>query len=209
MKGQSLRTSILLAVLVLSFGRGNAFQQPLGTNRLDDFDGRISKRAEPVAASIEQKAAAVELVSRMPKARVDFDPVTSSPRMVSVQNGFLTQSTEQSQALAVGAPAPVLINDSNKPIRVFLEEQRNLFGHGPEVLDQARVARDYVTKHNGMRTVVWQQEVDGIPVFESMLVAHTTKRGELINVSSGFVPDPVAAADAGTSNRAAWWQLHR
>jgi hypothetical protein len=51
--------------------------------------------------------------------------------------------------------------------------------------------------------VVWQQQVDGIPVFESVLVANTTAAGELISLSSQFVPEPQRAADRGTPNRAA------
>jgi len=36
--------------------------------------------------------------------------------------------------------------------------------------------------------------VDGIAVFEAMLIAHTTTRGELVNLASQFVPDPKASA---------------
>lgn len=47
-----------------------------------------------------------------------------------------------------------------------------------------------------MRTLVWEQNLNGIPVFDSKLVASITKRGELVNVSSRFVP-----ALAGAANR--------
>ena len=40
--------------------------------------------------------------------------------------------------------------------------------------------------------VVWEQKVDGIPLFEATFISHTTRNGELVNVSSQFVPDPVA-----------------
>jgi hypothetical protein len=38
--------------------------------------------------------------------------------------------------------------------------------------------------------VVWEQQVDGIPVFEGVFMAHTTKRGELVSLASQFVPEP-------------------
>ncbi|MFZ2644495.1 MAG: M36 family metallopeptidase, partial [Verrucomicrobiia bacterium] len=82
-----------------------------------------------------------------------------------------------------------------------MNEHSALFGHGAEVLANVRVKRDYVTPHNGMNTVVWQQELDGIAVFDGVLMAHTTQRGELVNVSSQFLADPAKAADKGSANR--------
>src|SRR6185369_5157272 len=78
-----------------------------------------------------------------------------------------------------------------------------LFGHGPEVLLSARRARDYVTAHNGLRTVVWEQQLEGIPVYEAVLLASVTKRGELASLSSQFLPDPGQAAKLGTPELAA------
>jgi len=45
-----------------------------------------------------------------------------------------------------------------------------------------------------LKTVVWEEQVDGVSVFEAVLIAHTTKNGELVTLSSQFVPDPVGAA---------------
>ena len=94
-------------------------------------------------------------------------------------------------------------DDPHRATKAFLREQAGLFGHGPEVLDQARVARDFTTPHSGLKTVVWEQQVDGVPVFEAVLISHTTRNGELVNLSSQFLPDPTAAADRGVPNRAA------
>src|SRR5262249_244981 len=55
--------------------------------------------------------------------------------------------------------------------------------------------------HNGLRTVVWQQQLDGIPVFESVLIGNTTKRGELVSLSSQFLPNLAGLADVGTPDR--------
>src|SRR5205085_1264416 len=69
-------------------------------------------------------------------------------------------------------------------------------------LETATKKRDH-TNNFGLRTVAWEQRVDGIPVFDSVFVSHTGPRGELLSVSSLFVPDPDGAADRGTPNRAA------
>ena len=55
--------------------------------------------------------------------------------------------------------------------------------------------------HNGMRTVVFQQQIEGIPVFGSQLSANVTGRNELINICSEFIADPDAAVASGGSNR--------
>src|SRR5205807_2125143 len=66
----------------------------------------------------------------------------------------------------------------------------------------ARVTRDYTTVHNGLHTVIWEQTLDAIAVFDGLLVGHITRNGELVSVSSRFVPDATRAANAGTPNRA-------
>ena len=89
------------------------------------------------------------------------------------------------------------------PAKAFLNQHRLLFGYGPEILDQARVKREFTGAHNGLKSVVWEEQVDGVSVFEAVLIAHTTKNGELVTLSSQFVPDPAGAADRGVTNRAA------
>jgi len=48
-----------------------------------------------------------------------------------------------------------------------------------------------------MRTVVWEQQVDEIPVFEAIFISHTTSKGELVNIASQFIANrnrrPIAA----------------
>src|SRR5262249_38768230 len=67
---------------------------------------------------------------------------------------------------------------------------------GPESLASARVTRDDRTAHNGMRTVVWEQQLQGIAVFEAILISHTTRNDELINLTAQFLPDAARAATA-------------
>ena len=73
----------------------------------------------------------------------------------------------------------------------------------------APVSRDSVGAHNGLRTVVWQQQLDGVPVFDAVLIGNSTAAGELVTLSSSFLPDVAAKADAGTPNRAATTAVRR
>ncbi|MCF7668761.1 MAG: hypothetical protein K9N48_03185, partial [Verrucomicrobia bacterium] len=94
-------------------------------------------------------------------------------------------------------------DDPHRPIKAFLIENTALFGHGAGVLTNATIKREFVTPHNGMRTVIWQQQLDGILVFEGRLVGHITCKGELVNISSHFVPDIAGASGMGATQRAA------
>ena len=49
-------------------------------------------------------------------------------------------------------------------------------------MDAARIKREFTNAVSGLRTVVWEQQVDGVPLFDSVLISHTTKRGDLVKV---------------------------
>jgi hypothetical protein len=123
--------------------------------------------------------------------------------MVSALNGLLTGAQGQGPAITTAALASVATGDPHRVTKAFLAQHSKMFGFGPEALDLARIRREFVGAHNGLRTVVWEQQVDGIPVFEGVLISHTTKEGALANLSSKFVRDPAHAASRGAPNRSA------
>jgi hypothetical protein len=90
-----------------------------------------------------------ELQTTAPKLQVQFDRTTGSPAHISVLDGFLT-----------GAQPQLVAADASGPTRAFLDANSALFGHGAEALDQAKIKREFVTAHNGLRTVIWEQQVD-------------------------------------------------
>ncbi len=121
--------------------------------------------------------------------------------MVSVVDGLLTGAEGQGSAIPSATLAGVPADDPHRVTKAFLRQHSRLFGFGPEALDQARIKREFITPHNGLKTVVWEQQVEGIPVFEGVLISHTTKRGGLVNLSSRFVRDATQAAARGAPNR--------
>jgi len=191
--------SVFLLFLMLTPCRG---QMPPARPLLPGIDKR-PEAAQVTVPSAQKSEAAGVLRQSVPSLKVEFDPVTGSPKSVLSADGFLTGPDGKGTTISAANLAGFGANDPNRVTKAFLKEHRALFGHGQEALDAARISRDYVTPNNGLHTVVWEQQVDGIAVFEGVLISHTTSKGELVNISSQFVPDPDGAATLGTPNRAA------
>jgi uncharacterized repeat protein (TIGR01451 family) len=167
-----------------------AYQRP-DRPHLPNFDKRHDQRPEQPELPARNAAAAAVLEQRIPGLRVTVDRVLQSPAFVSAPEGFLTGPGGQGKGIQVAA---VPNNQPHGPLRAFLNEHSALLGFGPEALDAATLKRDYVTAHNGIHTAVWEQHLNGIPVFDSVFMAHITRNGELVNITSRFMADLAAAA---------------
>ena len=195
---QTLASAGVVFLLAEAF----AFQQPTNPP-LPNVDNRRGAPVPESAAPNDKAAAVAELRARLPRVRVDFHPVTQSPKLILNPEGFLSGPGGNGGAISGAGLATVPDNDPNRITKAFVREHSQLFGHGPEALEQARITREFVTAHNGMRTVVWEQQVDQVPVFEALLISHTTSKGELVNIASQFIANPQMAAERGATNRAA------
>lgn len=157
---------------------------------LPDYDARRAAVVSARAGDAQQTAAAERLAAAVPGACVSWDPLLGSPRLVAAADGWLTGP-------AGGGAVPAALAQGADPARItrdFIAAHRGLFRHGAEALDGCIVARDHRAPHNGIRTTVWQQQADNLPVLDGLLVAHLTARGELISVSSRLLPDAAGAA---------------
>ncbi|HVR35527.1 MAG TPA: extracellular metalloproteinase, partial [Methylomirabilota bacterium] len=174
-----------------------------GHPALANLDGRQAA-VNPARPSPDQALAHARLRTRLPQVRIAWETVTGSPRFIHSRDGFLTGLDGQGRAVGL---AQAFDGDANHaPIKAFIGEHPDLFGHGPELLEESTLAREFVTAHNGLHTVVWQQEVEGIPVFGGLFIGHVTRNGELVSVSSGMVPEAAAAARRGTPRQMALGQ---
>ena len=180
-----------------------AFWAPNGPE-LPNFDKRAV--AADSAAPAERAPAVGTLKARVANLQVYFDEHTGTPKWIVAGSGFLSGPGASGLAISPQTAALYSTNDTYRATKAFIQEHQGLFGFGPEILSSAQVTENAITAHNGMRTVVWEQALDGIPIFEALLISHTTKREELVNVSSQFIPNPAQAADNGTPNRAALLQ---
>lgn len=148
---------------------------------LADMDLR-STRALPVGVDADRAKAVESLRSEVAGVRVDFDPVTRTPKWIGSLAKLLTGPQESLAA-----------QNADGPVRAFIDAHREVFGHGPESLDKARRVTDYSTQAGPSRKVVWHQQHEGIDIFEAVLQANLTTKSELINIGSQFVMQPESA----------------
>ena len=195
-------TGLFCLLATLSFTNALAFRSPDAPTPADS-DVRRGFAAKSAELSPVRQAALNRLKSRVTDVQIGTDEALQHPTFVMRWQGFLTGPDGAGGAIPASALLTVPTNDLHRVVKAFLDEHNGLFGHDSTTLNSATVKRDYVTAHNGLRTTVWEQQLDGIPVFESVLVAHVTKRGELVNIESHLLADPAKAADASVANRAA------
>lgn len=191
-----MRLKVLMALLCgfLLLPQANAFQHG-HENELADFDTRaLTSQMAPEKKQVVQK------LKEQLDSSVELDAFTGAPQFISSRNGFLVEKASKG-GISPEVLARFAAADRHRITKAFVQEHKDLFGHGAEALQTAKISRDYVSKHNGLKTTVWHQELDGLPVFDAYFVSHITKSDELVSVSSRFVADPAGSADRGVKNR--------
>src|SRR5207245_4197456 len=194
----------LALVLLFTSSPGDLQAQEKSTN-LPNFDIRQTNRTKSPQLYSTRESALNRLQARIPGLKINLDEVVVSPKFIYNELGFLSGPSSEGEILnprTLQSPQQPKADDPQAPIKRFLNENADLFGYDATILDSARISREYVTAHSGMRTFVWEQQLDGIPIFEAELYGHITKNGELVSLCSQFVPNPAQAADAGVPNRA-------
>ncbi len=159
-----------------------------GQETLPNLDLRLTQAGSGEALlPMKRIEALARLKQEIAGISVDFDPVTKSARWMGANTRLLT-----------GPQKELAAKDADAPVREFIEAHREVFGHGAASLDEARRVTDYTINRNGTRKVVWQQQMDGIDVFEAVLQANLTADAALINVGSQFMAKPEAANELTT-----------
>jgi hypothetical protein len=188
--------------LIASLTGQGASANILTNSGLNHFD---SRRTVPLDAGHAEsvlgtnatalKLAAARFKEQWPQIQLDYDPILLSPKSVLPRLGYLTGPGGAGVTVSDATAQMFDPDDPNRPVKAFLQEYQALFGFGPEALDDANVQRDDMSAGNGARTVVWQQQVAGVPVFNALLIGHMTQAGELACLSSEFIPSAIQAAD--------------
>lgn len=187
--------STLRALLLLLLCACTGFRHPDHAS-LPNLDKRVREPLPPA------RQAAAKALRDSAALKLELHPVTHSAAHVTARNGFLTWPGGAGKVISEDARRGFAKDDPHATAKAFLSEYRTVFGHGAEALEGATVQREFITAHNGLRTVTWQQHVDAIPVFESVLTTHTTGRGELVSISSQFVSDRSRDALLAKADRA-------
>lgn len=178
-----------------------AFQAP-DQPPLPNYDKRAVNRIAAAAPANPQQGAAVsQLAAQVDGLRLSWQQPLGTPRFLSARRGFLTGAGGVGGALSQAAVDAVPADDPHRIVKAFVNEHAAVFKHDAAVFDTAIVKADTVTAHNGLRTMIWQQQQDGIPVYGGLFVSHLTRRQELVSISDRFVPDLELEAE-GIAGRA-------
>ncbi len=153
-----------------------------GKGPLPEVDVRAEGLEE---VAVDRAHAAEVLKGEIAGLAVDFDPVTGSPKWIGSNLRLLTGAEDR---------------DGEAVAKNFIAANRSVFGHGPEALESARKVTDYTTGSRASRKMVWHQQHEGIDVFEAVLQANVTERGELINIGSQFVSRPTGSLEVSAES---------
>lgn len=180
-----LATVITLVAVVLApnslSGRGAARQSESLRRKawiapLPNYDVRLVEAARAGMVPTEaQRQAARRLQTQLGQAvEVRFHPMTGGVRHLFSLRRFLSRpSSEPPWSIA----------------RRFLAENADLFGVDAETIARLRLVRNYVTGHNGVRHLGFQQIKEGIEVFQSDIRVNVMPDGQIISVSGHYDPD--------------------
>src|SRR5262249_53666673 len=117
---------------------------------LPNFDKRPRGAANEAEADESRRAALARLTSRLNNSvNVDWDEVIGSPAWIRATNGFLSGPNAEGGAISAETARKRGADEPHRAVKAFIAEHKELFGHGPEALDTAIVAREFVTAHNG------------------------------------------------------------
>jgi Zn-dependent metalloprotease len=141
---------------------------------------RVQLRRRDAALAAKPNPATDQLKDALgSEAVVSIDPLTSTPRMVGLLDGFLTGPS--------GAAAKDVALD-------YVRGHAAAFGLDAATVAGLDLARDYVDV-DGTHHLFFLQKANGIPVFGNGLKANVTSDGRLINV----VGSPVAQPSLGST----------
>lgn len=168
---------------------------------LPNVDKRLQGR-DGAALAADKKEALNSLRAGIPGLKTQIDPLLNAPVYFSASKGFLSGPNGSGRGISADAAKNIPENDPQRAVKAFLNDHRQAIGYGDEVLVGAKIKRDFTTARSGLKTTVWQQQLDGIPVFESFLVGNLAKNGALVNLSTRFLPDVAKAANAAAKNPA-------
>jgi len=156
--------------------------------RLDDRGlPTMSVTAALAAASGKSTTAAWDrdlaaLRAAVPSVEVMRHQVLGVASWIGATSGFLTAT----------ADGPLAVPTPEQAARAFVASYPGLFGDLTEELDAATLYGNYVTDHNGVRHLAWQQRIDGLNLHGCEVRASITSDGRVIGIASSMAPEPAA-----------------
>ena len=193
--------AVVLAAVVFIVSPTKAFTPPTSAPPADFDQRKPVRQARPVSPA--RQASIQKLKSLEPGIQIEFDELRGTPKRIVAGRGFLSGPNGEGKTVPPVRARQFGRQESHRAVKAFLDEHAGVFGHGAGILQDATVRRDFTARHNGLRTVVWEQQLDGITVDDGVLVGHESSQGELVMLSSLMIPEAATAGDRGTPNRRA------
>jgi uncharacterized repeat protein (TIGR01451 family) len=192
------RAALVWGTIIFLVGTGTsiAFRQP-SRPPFPNLESRPGAGPNPHLTRPDRTASQDKLKKRIRGVEVDLDEIIKAPKWIGSTRGFLSGPQGEGRGIPPQTARAYPQTDPDRPAKAFLLEYRDLFGHGPEILEKAAVKRQFTSLLRGTRTKVWQQEWNGLEIWGALFVSHTSRKGELISLSSQFIPDPGRAAGQG------------
>lgn len=182
-----------IAILLSTVLSLNAFREP-DTPQLPNFDKRLFKRESAVDDS--QSNAANQLL-KTKSIKVKFDPILGSPRWIVNIDGYINFEQTTQKSINQTSSKTVILPDQIQIIKNFVDDNKPLFCHGSEIFRTFTLQNDYITAHNGVRTIIYQQFYQGLRIFNARFIAHIDKTGKIAGISSLCIPSLQSAKVIG------------
>lgn len=151
-----------------------------------------SQTAGALALQQSMHAAQDSLAARVPSLQVQYNDTARVPEIVGVGGA---------NALAAVKPG-----DSNESVmRSFLTENAALYGMTPQQMEQLSKVSDYTNPAGNLSFVEFQQEVNGIPVFQGYVRGILSADGRLVRTTGLLAPvrgDSVATTPTRSATQA-------
>lgn len=153
-------------------------QQKGQAEALPDIDIRFERPRQAVQA--RQLKASDNLQAVFPGLKVEWNAITGNVKSVHAEGRFLTSPSSD-------APIDIALN--------YVKNNEALFGLKEKDLADLIVTHNSVSKKNGMRRLIFQQQYKGIYVYGAELRVNLTARGEIINCGSDIIPSLAEAIE--------------
>jgi hypothetical protein len=176
-RGTPLLLFLLIVALMISPGvLLRSESQSAQSGPLEDFDSR------PAPAALDSPTPRPDTQERLEKMAWNAathliyrpNPLSGTPHFLFSYDKSLTEpSTKPASEIAID----------------FVRENADLFGFTAQELNDLVLENEYVTKHNRVTHLFFQQYHKGLEVFQGELRVHIDKDGRIIAISGGAYPD--------------------
>ncbi len=171
----ALAAGVLLAAGPLP-GSGPAPIEAQGTGQGERIDARLLPDPDDGESPSPGQLAALDEISRSVGGRpqAGFNPLNGTPRVLFVPGSFLSGPT-------ASPPRTVARN--------FLLDHADLFAISPQFVSGLVESRVFKNENSGITHVQYEQQYEGLNVFQSTLRIHVTAEGRVLMVMADYYPE--------------------